>query len=638
MGLSASQARLLSITRRLNNNELQSEFISNSKIQLANQNVKASDKYINALDSTKMEYVSYDDTGIQETVALTFNSMTQYTPLKNQYNLYNTEGQILVSPTDASNFKNSKTLYQFLDCYGLFNHDADEEFQEAFAKYQKQIEDFNKKQQEYNDKITEFNEKLSEYQTKLDDYNKKLEDYQDKQKKYEEDLKKYEESLNSLDLYGTFSSAVGKSDELLAIPSTSNGLPDGLELSKGCYWSALHPDGTENRASCYTHVLGHLLDYDATTDRGCTQNPYKTSAGDVVNFTDCSGGYMDNTCNPEMGEVSKGINEKNPDGSYKRVCDGNDDYRGITGVGNALEKALNDYAAGNIDATELKMWRLISDYYQKPDGTMEVKSLRQKVIDMMYLSLNWGYSEEQSGEFPYSMLNSDQMVDILINFTDGDLQKLTLDPPEMPTPPEEFNDPMPVLNISPPIAPEEPVYIQKFYDQPLAQWYINLWNAMEGANKSDKLRSIGDEEANFSYYTTPDKARKSTFDEDGNQTNQYYQIIDKNLVSDSNWIQFALTNGIVTMKQAALRSNGDITWAGVEFSSTSDIREVQDDTKIAKAEAEYNKVMQEIQAQDKKYDQDLHKLDTEHSAMKQEIDSIKNVISKNVERSFAAFS
>lgn len=82
MGLSASQARLLSITRRLNNNELQSEFISNSKIQLANQNVKASEKYINALSATKMEYISYNQTGIKENVALTFNALTQYDPLK----------------------------------------------------------------------------------------------------------------------------------------------------------------------------------------------------------------------------------------------------------------------------------------------------------------------------------------------------------------------------------------------------------------------------------------------------------------------------------------------------------------------------------------------------------------------------
>ena len=42
--------------------------------------------------------------------------------------------------------------------------------------------------------------------------------------------------------------------------------------------------------------------------------------------------------------------------------------------------------------------------------------------------------------------------------------------------------------------------------------------------------------------------------------------------------------------------------------------------------------------QDKKLDLELKKLDTEHSALQTEYDSIKEVISKNTERSFKAFS
>ena len=41
---------------------------------------------------------------------------------------------------------------------------------------------------------------------------------------------------------------------------------------------------------------------------------------------------------------------------------------------------------------------------------------------------------------------------------------------------------------------------------------------------------------------------------------------------------------------------------------------------------------------DKKYDQDLKKLDTEHSALQTEYESLKSTIDKNVERSFNAFS
>ena len=41
---------------------------------------------------------------------------------------------------------------------------------------------------------------------------------------------------------------------------------------------------------------------------------------------------------------------------------------------------------------------------------------------------------------------------------------------------------------------------------------------------------------------------------------------------------------------------------------------------------------------DYKSDQDLKKLDTEHTALQTEYESIKGVIQKNVERSFKAFS
>ena len=48
--------------------------------------------------------------------------------------------------------------------------------------------------------------------------------------------------------------------------------------------------------------------------------------------------------------------------------------------------------------------------------------------------------------------------------------------------------------------------------------------------------------------------------------------------------------------------------------------------------------MTEIENKDKKYDQDLKKLDAEHTALQTEYESVKNVIDKNVERSFKAFS
>ena len=117
MGMAASQARLLSITARLNNIELQSQNISNAKLRLADSTDAASDKYVKALNKTHYLYNTYNATGDVVSTALTGASLTNYGELKNQYGLVNTAGQILVSERDAANFENSNTLEEFLDKY-----------------------------------------------------------------------------------------------------------------------------------------------------------------------------------------------------------------------------------------------------------------------------------------------------------------------------------------------------------------------------------------------------------------------------------------------------------------------------------------------------------------------------------------
>ena len=48
--------------------------------------------------------------------------------------------------------------------------------------------------------------------------------------------------------------------------------------------------------------------------------------------------------------------------------------------------------------------------------------------------------------------------------------------------------------------------------------------------------------------------------------------------------------------------------------------------------------LDDLEQKDNKFDLELRKLDTEHSALQTEYDSIKNVIDKNVESSFKTFS
>ena len=63
-----------------------------------------------------------------------------------------------------------------------------------------------------------------------------------------------------------------------------------------------------------------------------------------------------------------------------------------------------------------------------------------------------------------------------------------------------------------------------------------------------------------------------------------------------------------------------------------------DATERKKAEAEYNKALQEIQREEKMYDMQLANLDTERQELTAQVDVVKTIIKDAVERSFKIFS
>ncbi len=418
------------------------------------------------------------------------------------------------------------------------------------------------------------------------------------------DLEEYETLLNAPKLYSEFTNAV---------------------IGNGHYTAA-----QGNDPGCFLHVLNNLLDYNGSV--GGVSAPYTTSAtnadGSPVILTSL---WENNYYNmPALQNTSSYMT--NEEEVY--VCDGLD-------VGAPAGKNLYqvDREAGNPPSVYTQ---LASDFIetQNPDGTYSYtkKTLRQKTIDMYYLIAN---SVEQkntrssgSGEFQLAR-DGVTVSSFLTNFVEGDMKGLDPEEPTEPTPPDPFEEEPPVFNLAAPQPPEKPIYTEKIYDKPLAQWYTNLWYIMDGSTTSDEVYSVYDEQADFDYFTVPNQPKTSTL------SNNNYVVIDDSIASNPNWLQFALNNGLVTISQAGLRNethSTNITWKRTEFTSTSDIYEVQDDTKIAKAEAEYQKTMTEIQIQDKQYDIQLKKLDTEHSALGKEYESIKGVMDKNTERSFTAFS
>ena len=100
MGMAASQARLLCITARIHDVELQAQSIQNAKLQLSTQSDQVYNEYLQALDDTTLTVKSYDTrTGEESNVNATFNNLCSRNKVytgANNYAIRNSEGLLLV--------------------------------------------------------------------------------------------------------------------------------------------------------------------------------------------------------------------------------------------------------------------------------------------------------------------------------------------------------------------------------------------------------------------------------------------------------------------------------------------------------------------------------------------------------------
>ena len=104
--------------------------------------------------------------------------------------------------------------------------------------------------------------------------------------------------------------------------------------------------------------------------------------------------------------------------------------------------------------------------------------------------------------------------------------------------------------------------------------------------------------------------------------------------TDPDYLQDMLTSGQYLLQQSAPNEQWeDFVWQG-----SSSISEEYDTTDDAVAEAKYESAMIEIQKKDKLLELRLEQVQTEQSAVEKEMDSVKEVISKNIENGFKTFA
>ena len=106
-----------------------------------------------------------------------------------------------------------------------------------------------------------------------------------------------------------------------------------------------------------------------------------------------------------------------------------------------------------------------------------------------------------------------------------------------------------------------------------------------------------------------------------------------------------INSGEVTIVEKKKVDNIFTQQSAIDFDSyetsvatNTGLREVQDESLLRKAEAQYEADMKKIDMKDRKFDRDLAALEAERNAIKQEMETLKTVAKENVERTFKLFS
>ena len=717
MGMAASQARLLTITARLADNELRSQTINNAKMRLSTQSSQASENYINALNNATMKFSNYDVNGEAVSQNLTFNALTAYSSYNTQYGLANASGQLLVSESEAAMFKNAGgNLNKYLQAHGLeytttyfenvgamkndayptpFNNISVEDLKSYYEQYSSfesslELQNFQSSYKAFIKETANLNKAVSTalksylVNSPVDTLNLGLDgdnitvgntytitsssieafknafkgtnsnnynivklkneglisetDYKSLEAKIN-NIKYTERTMHNADGTDTTVNGIQRADaiDLSAAEDTTAGTItytiDGdvkivVDKSTGKVKSCEYTTGgqTASESETNSRTLGYAgeeksiddaikkengvsfkdfvnnLYYTETVDSetsnsffsltgdGTEESPYQAFEGGIVNSTDTSkvkefyNDLADDIINSIMNSVNKEkfaqilIDKagKSNDGKYNELKDMGIDLKAyIPGLENVtLAQQLTNYQTAKDTFLDT-----IFDSESKNQVVEDLQS--NKVISYI----------DENGETKQVTVTPENLTDI--DFILQYLKQSNL------TQSNSFNtiikqhivETMIENNGTPKYAwVDSNDTSNKDNADTKAQWYTNLFKRMQ----------------------------------------QGYKAIENGLASSSQWMEYALESGIVTLEQVDKSYN----WNSLDYKSCTKITEETDDAAVTKAEAEYNRAMNDIEAKDNIYDIELKNIDTEHTSLQTEYDVIKGVISKNIDRTF----
>jgi len=704
MGLAASQARLLTITARLADNELRSQTINNAKMRLATQSSQASENYINALNDATLKFANYDTTGAAQTQTLNYNALTAYSSYNTQYGLVNSSGQLLVSEEEAALYeKSNEDLDTYLQYHGLtydttyFDEIGNitstgypDEFEVLTVSDMKEIYknyssiENSQEVETYNDAYNEYRNTrgsllqsacqkvFQNYMTSSTDITNQLTynagsfsttpiSGRNLQAKFQSLKNMLSDSKNNFALNDPVISAL-----LANSPSTRqeiNDILNSVQISgnsitfedEEIVYPSVASDGSK------TYVIDGITITVDSTGSNITATPPEAEDGETVEFTPGS-----NTSSITAFINGMSVKYTDNDGivvseTFSGATLNSDDNDSITvklkntnpnvGDGTSQEEVINDILDSVVweilddlsvnfaellygtDSTDKETYQSIVtaagvDLSENVNGnkTLEEVFADAEAAENDYLKTVFSDEAGETGtssvEYVKALIDNETTpitytdengVEQTLTDEDGNPRAITY---------EDLTDVDFLLRFM--NANSENVQMSETFKTVVKEFMMDNIIAEYGTPKyawqdSTDINNTGNADAKAQWYT-------NLF----NRMQQGYKALENGLASSNEWIEYALESGIVTMEQV----DSSYEWQGLDYKACAKITEETDDAAVTKAEAEYNRAMNDIESKDNIYDIELKNIDTEHSSLQTEYDSIKTVISKNVERTF----
>ena len=744
MGLAASQARLLTITARLADNELRSQTINNAKMRLATQSAQASDKYVTALNNAQMMFTNTDEYGLSQTVPLTFNSLTQYSQYNNQYGIVNSAGQILVSEEDAKIFQtHTHDLEGFLKAHDLewettYFDETSGDLPEKLASFYgtgyspENVEDGLCLSTAFIGDLFagKTNEQLKEmYLNSIsEDASIEVLSYDNIAKNYATEIQNISKNIPR-EIYNTVFGENKPLDMIkgdlpeIKTDNTSQIINELRNLLLGITENNEEPKkysleylyGTNNYITKDTY--NRLNDSISTLKMGGNNNTYTDrifiEAGlsnipeavkETKKYKDSLGSEFKATVTTYtiqfsndlkfvivLGEPKPVINPENGETSYSRTYTRNyiycasseltkDDptascqlYRNGVTYNNMTENEaqnanlgagnLSGITANNIEANLQSIIEGLKYTTYETDDNGKVKKDNNKPVERGIYELKKNEKSISLGQLvkPESPDDLNNIIDEIItqyvnsifNVPESfDYEKIISNNSQitlnnLKNAQKAFEKYITIKNEENEITKEIKINIPKDIDcltdfgKFIAEKYPNdifaenkyLKSVFESYLTEKMIDVLGEPKYgwvdNSANPTTNPDAKAQWLTNLFNRMQSGYKVLENGLASSKEWLEHAFESGLVTMEQVDKSFN----WISMDYKSCSNITEQTDNSAlVAKAEAEYNRAMNDIKQKDSLYDLQLKNIDTEHTSLQTEYDVIKGVINKNIER------